>query len=1201
MADNMNTNTKIEKPDFHHPLAPCIIKNTDPAYKSVEELARAMSLPECKNIALTGVYGSGKSSIIGTYLLREDAPKKENVLRISLSNFNDVTENGNEEKYENNIEYKLFQHILYKADDERTRGSRYKRLQVESADKIKKSIICSIIYFFCFVILFEPDFLQIETFYDAYHFVFGSCAKPVNVISDFIACGIIVYLTYSMLSYIGRRISNVKIDHIKALDFEVNILKDGSVFSNLLDEILYFFKAGGYDLVIFEDLDRIKNPQNLFLKLREINVLLNDSYHCQKNCKVVRFVYAIKDDVFEEEVRTKCFDYIIPVVPVVNSFNAGEYMLTNYKELINDISTTDVKRLGLFVTRMRDLINIMNEYILYKETVFREPMSAKKLLALTIYKNIYPQDYSMVHEKKGLLYSIFFYKEIFSKELIQSKTEEINKLKEEINKERDELTQKRLTILNQLCVRDNITLLVINGVKYSLNDIASIDSLYEKFENNQIDQYIVDDPFEPEIGRYNEKFEDLRKAVDPDEIYYATIDSCERAISNSMDNVRKLENEIFSIKSKSLREQMKMKGDGNTSNTFMREFANTLYKDEEDKDEEKIDAMVNTLHGLIRGGYISDDYSTYISYTYKGSFGENEFNFQQSVLQGIQLEYNYPLCHIESFINDISTESFDDKSILNFDLLNYILDKKLLARIDIFINTVRKNPDFIVSYDNYEHKREDFFNVLFDDWTFCISDIRNIRDNSDRAYMLKLLFKYAPLTINASSEDIKFLNGQYKFIADNFDSSNKSIFRFISQHRLKFKDLIWPNNKALYLYSYVKDNNYFEINYNNLRVIYGDSFDNSSYTSILSESENLNFYVTSDINYLVSLFPQTDTEESQDALQELAKINGLTNDNLISLFSRQNIKIRSLSDLTEERIKALVGSDLVEPSWDVVRYAFNILKEKEQIVTFIEKHSYELSTEKMKEGDNELQDYLLNSNERLSLESYSNIAKSADYYVELEHFQDIAEDRLSILINSELIEYGKIATTIISEYSPKVFAKYVVMYFDRIIEDKDNRNFEVNNGLGIEILNSNLSNAQKTKFLKEFTIFKDTDDKEEYARLICEFYHDNGISEESDRNLIEIALLCYHPAGSWKIRIDLINGIHKVFPYDESRTKVMVDSLGEPYTDLNTFAHQTLLDDNDENNELVNYLLTKANFISKIKSADNNQIKVTYKHEKNNS
>ena len=37
----------------------------------------------------------------------------------------------------------------------------------------------------------------------------------------------------------------------------------------------------------------------------------------------------------------------------------------------------------------------------------------------------------------------------------------------------------------------NITDLVINGFRYSLNDIASIDFLYDEFENDRVESYIV--------------------------------------------------------------------------------------------------------------------------------------------------------------------------------------------------------------------------------------------------------------------------------------------------------------------------------------------------------------------------------------------------------------------------------------------------------------------------------------------------------------------------------------------------------------------------------------------------------------------------------------------------------------------------------------------------------------------------------------
>lgn len=68
-----------------------------------------------------------------------------------------------------------------------------------------------------------------------------------------------------------------------------------------LDEILYFFQATDYDVVVIEDLDRFDTP-DIFLKLRELNFLLNNSAVVGRK---IKFIYAVKDDMFKDSSRTK--------------------------------------------------------------------------------------------------------------------------------------------------------------------------------------------------------------------------------------------------------------------------------------------------------------------------------------------------------------------------------------------------------------------------------------------------------------------------------------------------------------------------------------------------------------------------------------------------------------------------------------------------------------------------------------------------------------------------------------------------------------------------------------------------------------------------------------------------------------------------------------------------------------------------------
>ena len=97
----------------------------------------------------------------------------------------------------------------------------------------------------------------------------------------------------------------------------------------LNEELEFIIKAiniAKYKYIIFEDLDRYNNPE-IFEKLRDLNITLNSALK-QK----IKFIYAIRDEVFMGENRTKFFDFIIPVVPYVSYENSGEELLKIIKK-----------------------------------------------------------------------------------------------------------------------------------------------------------------------------------------------------------------------------------------------------------------------------------------------------------------------------------------------------------------------------------------------------------------------------------------------------------------------------------------------------------------------------------------------------------------------------------------------------------------------------------------------------------------------------------------------------------------------------------------------------------------------------------------------------------------------------------------------------------------------------------------------------
>ena len=120
--------------------------------------------------------------------------------------------------------------------------------------------------------------------------------------------------------------------------------------------------------------------RDILIKLREINQLINNSEeinHFGKN-KVIKFVYALGDDLFTDAIdRTKFFDFILPVIPVVNYSNSRQKLEDAIKKAFPAITFKPnfIDEVTQFLGDMRLLFNVVNEFIVYKKRLDAESLS----------------------------------------------------------------------------------------------------------------------------------------------------------------------------------------------------------------------------------------------------------------------------------------------------------------------------------------------------------------------------------------------------------------------------------------------------------------------------------------------------------------------------------------------------------------------------------------------------------------------------------------------------------------------------------------------------------------------------------------------------------------------------------------------------------------------------------------------------------
>ena len=106
---------------------------------------------DIKNIALTGPYGSGKSSIIKTFIRNNDG-REFKFLNISLATFKEESvEEGEKEGLVRLIELSILQQIFYHEKDSKIPDSRFRK--IKSFSKRKAILISSLIFLLLFSLI----------------------------------------------------------------------------------------------------------------------------------------------------------------------------------------------------------------------------------------------------------------------------------------------------------------------------------------------------------------------------------------------------------------------------------------------------------------------------------------------------------------------------------------------------------------------------------------------------------------------------------------------------------------------------------------------------------------------------------------------------------------------------------------------------------------------------------------------------------------------------------------------------------------------------------------------------------------------------------------------------------------------------------------------------------------------------------------
>lgn len=411
-----------------------------------QALDQTFSEPCLKNIAITGPYGAGKSSVLESYLQSQLAIEenyKVKCLRISLSHLQPTKAGnplcggeafagtcketevaGSAYQMEQLLEGKIINQIVHKIPQKVAKAAGFSVIDEEPKDDscmlslIFAGIIGIILVFWCIPSITSP---VIRHFFFHYSY-------PISIILFVVLLlliSVIVTLTYSHGAAVQSFFVHIRRVKLQGNEIELFQNEEAGYFDKYLDSILYMLNHSGKQFFIFEDIDRFDTTL-IFERLKEINELVNAKREKEDKAPI-KFIYLLRDDIFINKERAKFFDFLIPIIPVTNTKNSSDKLfaiLARYR-LKEQVNSDLVRALGLYIEDYRLIKNIANEFRIYFAALGqRNKLNPDKMLSMIVYKNLFPKDFVDLQKRQGYVH--FLLSKETKNKLREKQTQAIN-------------------------------------------------------------------------------------------------------------------------------------------------------------------------------------------------------------------------------------------------------------------------------------------------------------------------------------------------------------------------------------------------------------------------------------------------------------------------------------------------------------------------------------------------------------------------------------------------------------------------------------------------------------------------------------------------------------------------------------------------------------------------------------------------------
>lgn len=1127
IKENINKKNINKNTEKHHyeTLAPTSDSDSS---ETINMLSDFLENKENINIALSGKYGAGKTSIINTFF-KQDKKKVYRPLHISLGMFGINNNKQIPEEDQNlfcqEIEKSIIQQIIYKEKPQDLPDSNIKRIKKMPKRNIAlMGIIILIVLIIYLISIYNVNINeQVRNIIANIIEVHNLNIKLSKIILLDISIATIVLGTFALLtiflSILWRKliIKSYKIK-LPNTEIEINENSDESLINKYMNELIYFFSKTNYNVLIIEDLDRFLENESIkykiliiFQKLKELSKILNDSKQINRP---IKFIYAVKDDLFSNATeRTKFFDAIVPVIPVISNFNSYAELKDRFKgEQIPDKIMQDI---SAHINDFRLIKNISNEYYLYKNELRKNKENSgildEKIFPIIALKNIKPNLYEELQDDKGNIYK-----------LIKSKNALYNKLKEnseneiEVNRTKiKELQKEKVESIQEL------KRIAIGGL-YGKNGHTSVSSsiTMEQFLQNNITLDYI---------KQNTLYVQSSNGYDFTEKELFEYYNGKENFINRAENIQSInDKEIYKLKNINVQLEKEIKRINEKS---LKDIFEQLDKEEirellkaDDKNKFEID---NFTLMLVSNGYIDENYKNYMFY-FKPTeeLNEHDYTYIINARQSTKTDFDYKINNPEEVIKQLDISYFGKKEILNYYILDELLknnssqeNKEKLNRLaEILLEINNYTQDFMFGFLKYTKNQIAFLQKLYDLDSEYIKEviIYNMEDESKNQridYLTRVLLNYPKILKNNEANSYIKEYIEEKQNIESWLELNENVKESLIILNIKFKYLENINN--INLLSFIYDNNLYRLNVSMIKVLFKykgfseQDFEEKNLSIIMHDEKlkKMKEYIVEEkeeyINscYLKTLGKQNSIEDIVECLNEWDINNEIKKEIIKNIIG----KLKDIRDINTEYYEEFIKNNKIEPTWENYYYFYN---EQDNQITDELLHNIELNIEQLiKPKDNSITmteeekkniRYFrekLGKNNEIDINVYEKIITTCYLFVKSIEENEIEDKRLNILVKNRKIFFDNNNLQVLYNQVPEAIDIYINNNIEKFISEIEN--YTINDNMIYDIVKSPIIKfREKSKIINSIDISYINEESMEY---IINNYSQNRISKINEK------------------------------------------------------------------------------------------------------